>query len=509
VSRYHKWIVAGLLAIAVAPQACKLLLPTGSMLAAFFPDDCFYYYKTAQNIATGLGSTFDGENFTNGYHPLWMLVCVAAAYVTSSPTGYLYLMLALNLLVVAALSVRMVTLFKDRLGVWLAVLVVILMNGQRKCSGGVFSGLETPLYILLVLETANFMVKMSWQRRTHVVWLGALGGLAFLTRTSFVLFVPAACAYLLYRYRTSADRPSWRGIMLAAIPGLMLTVPYLAWNYYETGHIQQISGLTKNLIFTGGFASWHSFAQAALGFANNSGLVLLPLPLSALFVAMVGASLAVLWRRGMLRLPWQDARLIILVIFAATEGAYYFVNYGPSVFMWHMAPMNVILFLAAAYFIRSAMQCLNGRSAARAALAVLAIIVGAACPWQNIYYSHTYRYSPLMYDAAIWMRSNLPADARIGVWNAGLVGYFSQRRVINLDGVINGTELYEYQRRGVAWQYILDHKIGYIGDVFTVAPSPEAAALKDRLSRIYVSQDRIQDIHGRPVDARYYIWKVE
>ena len=40
------------------------------LLANFFHDDAFFYIKTAQNISVGLGSTFDGLNQTNGYHPL-------------------------------------------------------------------------------------------------------------------------------------------------------------------------------------------------------------------------------------------------------------------------------------------------------------------------------------------------------------------------------------------------------------------------------------------------------
>ncbi len=39
-------------------------------------DDAYYYFKVAQNISEGHGSTFDGINKTNGYHPLWMLVCI-------------------------------------------------------------------------------------------------------------------------------------------------------------------------------------------------------------------------------------------------------------------------------------------------------------------------------------------------------------------------------------------------------------------------------------------------
>src|SRR3970040_241629 len=42
----------------------------------FTRDDAYYYFKVAQNISEGHGSTFDGINPTNGYHPLWMLVCV-------------------------------------------------------------------------------------------------------------------------------------------------------------------------------------------------------------------------------------------------------------------------------------------------------------------------------------------------------------------------------------------------------------------------------------------------
>ena len=42
----------------------------------FTRDDAYYYFKVAQNISEGHGSTFDGINPTNGYHPLWTLVCI-------------------------------------------------------------------------------------------------------------------------------------------------------------------------------------------------------------------------------------------------------------------------------------------------------------------------------------------------------------------------------------------------------------------------------------------------
>jgi hypothetical protein len=42
----------------------------------FQRDDAYYYFKVAQNISEGHGVTFDGINPTNGFHPLWMLICI-------------------------------------------------------------------------------------------------------------------------------------------------------------------------------------------------------------------------------------------------------------------------------------------------------------------------------------------------------------------------------------------------------------------------------------------------
>ena len=47
-----------------------------TLLNWYLTDDAFYYFKTAQNIAEGAGITFDGIAPTNGFHPLWLIICV-------------------------------------------------------------------------------------------------------------------------------------------------------------------------------------------------------------------------------------------------------------------------------------------------------------------------------------------------------------------------------------------------------------------------------------------------
>src|SRR6266542_3510659 len=79
----------------------------------FTRDDAYYYFKVAQNITEGHGSTFDGVNQTNGYHPLWMLVCVP---IFALARFDLILPLRVLLLVMSGLSVATAILIYHLIG---------------------------------------------------------------------------------------------------------------------------------------------------------------------------------------------------------------------------------------------------------------------------------------------------------------------------------------------------------------------------------------------------------
>jgi hypothetical protein len=61
-------------------------------------DDAFYYFGIARNVAHGHGSTFDGINLTNGYHPLWMLLAVPVFGLGLDGTGAARALLAAQVL---------------------------------------------------------------------------------------------------------------------------------------------------------------------------------------------------------------------------------------------------------------------------------------------------------------------------------------------------------------------------------------------------------------------------
>lgn len=57
-------------------HAYVLFAPANSIVDWYTTDDVYYYFKPAQNIAEGYGVTFDRIGRANGFHPLWLLVCI-------------------------------------------------------------------------------------------------------------------------------------------------------------------------------------------------------------------------------------------------------------------------------------------------------------------------------------------------------------------------------------------------------------------------------------------------
>lgn len=63
--------------IVIAVHLLVILAPMNNLLDRWFTtDDAFYYFQVARNISEGRGSSLDGFNLSNGYHPLWMGVLI-------------------------------------------------------------------------------------------------------------------------------------------------------------------------------------------------------------------------------------------------------------------------------------------------------------------------------------------------------------------------------------------------------------------------------------------------
>lgn len=173
----------------------------------FTRDDAYYYFKVAQNISEGKGSTFDGINPTNGYHPLWMAVCIP---IFALARFDLILPLRILLLVMSGLSVataillyRLIgRLFSPALGAFAALYWAFNFDlFKRLYQQGLETGLAAFFIVLLVYQLFQF--EQSWKagkaNRKHIAILGVFAALVMFSRLDLVFLAGIAGIWIVFR----------------------------------------------------------------------------------------------------------------------------------------------------------------------------------------------------------------------------------------------------------------------------------------------------------------------
>ncbi len=173
----------------------------------FVRDDAYYYFKVAQNISEGHGSTFDGINKTNGYHPLWMLICIPLFALARFD---LILPLRILLILMSGLSVGTAILLYRLIGkVFMpaigAIAAVYWVFDPHINSAVYKQGLETGIaaffVVLLVYKLYEFEV--SWRKKAstdrQIIELAILAVLAMLSRLDLVFLAGIVGIWVILR----------------------------------------------------------------------------------------------------------------------------------------------------------------------------------------------------------------------------------------------------------------------------------------------------------------------
>ena len=173
----------------------------------FTRDDAYYYFKVAQNISEGHGSTFDGINRTNGYHPLWMLISVPifalARFDLILPLRVLFLVMTGLSLATAILLYRLVgRIFAPVVGAFAALYWVFSVNVViRFYKQGLETGIAALLVVLFVYKLYEF--ERAWRvrpvTRRDLIVLGVIGALVIFSRLDLVFLVAFAGLWLVFR----------------------------------------------------------------------------------------------------------------------------------------------------------------------------------------------------------------------------------------------------------------------------------------------------------------------
>ena len=149
----------------------------------FTRDDAYYYFKVAQNISEGFGSTFDGVNLTNGYHPLWVLICIPifslARFDVILPLRILVLVMGA---ISAATGVLLYRLISRVLLRSVAVLVAIFWGFNFYIRTTVVQfGLETGITAFSIVLLLYLFQKSERKKDTEKITLGQIAKFALVS----------------------------------------------------------------------------------------------------------------------------------------------------------------------------------------------------------------------------------------------------------------------------------------------------------------------------------------
>jgi hypothetical protein len=160
---------------------------------------------------------------------------------------------------------------------------------------------------------------------------------------------------------------------------------------------------------------------------------------------------------------WHCLLVGLLVHMIATAGVEAYRHY-----LWYLSPVYIFWIVAGSTAVDDVLEVTVKRRTAilqwTAAAGFCLVIVSGI-----MFSVRSEARNPLYaarYQAARWMAANLPPDAVCASWNAGQIGFFSERTVINLDGLINGVDYYNRVIRGGVSRldYIYENDVNYLVD---------------------------------------------
>lgn len=466
-----------------------------------FQDDTFYYLVTAKNFLRHGFFTFDGTNATNGFQPSWMaaIVVLYSGLGVDSPLNLqIFAVSALEKVVLAAAvatSVGFYIKYRRQGSPWacgfLAASVLLL------CPYYVIfdRGMETTLAVLLLLIVIYAFVS------DRFTLLGVALALLFLTRLDTAAFV--ATPLLLWTLFRSPrfDRSRWPGLAAFCVTFCI----FAGVNLALTGHVVPISGALKSSFPA---MRWQgAFFVEPITLASMFGWVVLLRGINIVtctLLVVVGLGLMAVARPAK---PERDKVLILSVIAVLLlANLLMFQKWDKSIDPRYLAmPMLVATIIVATVLAQVIERAQSWALAARGeagtplvkeSLGRTANLILPALPYALIcvllllegeaHLSRFDAYADRKDDLVRQIYDNvslaLPSDAVIAGTDVGALAFWTQRRVVNLDGLINNFEYQEYLRRGALRDYLRREGVNYL-----------ATAL----------WDREQNYTGRPIEPMY------
>ena len=415
-----------------AALTLALLLMAGLAwpLRHYVTDDTYIHLRYAQQLAHGNGFVFNtGERVYGTTSPLWVLAL--AEGMALGIDGLLASKLIGAVATLAALLLWWLLVRRTLGSPWLRACATVAWAGHAWMLRWSLSGMETPLAVCLVLAgcvafTAGQQGGPARGRSAQLSLASVLWALAGLTRPECALLLP------LWAFLLIVDLGPREGLKLAVRrlwPGALVFSGWLAFAWGWFGHLWPNTLAAK-------VAGGEGLAYHVDQLVRQGGIV------ATTDAAMVVVVLVLLARRLVRREwpVWSPVTRFLPWIWMAAVPVLYVVR-GVPVLSRYLVPLLPLLAWLAWLLLDRALAGARPRAAAAVGLAVAAVALA-----QNLVtYERIVRPQVDSFTAGMhaslepwgrWFADHSSADAVIAAPDIGALGYFSQRRVVDLAGLV-------------------------------------------------------------------------
>ena len=421
--------------------AAFAVLTAGAVLLwGYQTDDTWIHLRYARNLSEHGEFSFNpGEPTYGSTAPLWIFSLVFLMKLGLAPLAAVRLLGLLSGASLLLVADRVLS----RLSVpasWRPVLLV-LVAADAWFLRWTMSGMETPLagaLLLVLLGPAVASGPTAW-----VAW-GAAWGLGTLVRPELAVLAPTALPWLLWlQRRRHPGRSATASLAQAAAGWLLVAGPWFVYAQVAFGRLVPGTAAAKSYAPNLDPASLAGHLSRSLA---QFGVVQGVLWLGLLFVALRFLSAR---RRGEAggEGPTFGPRALALAGIAATWAVVLVGGYAVKQ-VWtisrYLSPLHAPLLLAGAALAAAMVRRMPAHAgAARRVLAATAVMAllgnGALLVVKVRPYATTFTrgIQECMTGTGLWLRDNTPPDAVVAAMDIGALGYASERRIMDLAGLVS------------------------------------------------------------------------
>ena len=415
-----------------------------------FPlDDAWIHQVYARSLAqTGRWAYAPGVSSAGSTAPLWSL-WLALGYLLGAPFRWWAYASGAACLVWLGQSGMALwrALWPDRAAqAWLPGLVLVSSWPLVWAAG---SGMETLLFAALGLTLCTHVMRRAPSPTAAALLVaGFLGGLLVLTRPDGLILLLLVGLFILQGTAALPARLRRLGLFLFA--SALPLLPYFALNYLASGHIWPNTFYAKQAEYAALLAAPLPERLAHLLYFSLGGPPQGWQGISAAHWLLLPGLLAAVWRA--LRRDWAERRLHALLPLLWAAGHIFLYAWRLPVTFQHgryllaALPIWVVFGLAGWLLLLPQSDPAERRwgslrpawLASRAAAAILMVMLLFFLPAGGQQYRTDVAFiEGEMVAAARWLQANTPPQALIAAHDIGAIGYFAQRPLLDLAGLIS------------------------------------------------------------------------